>query len=139
MEDVGAQAVDRQVAPGRPAGELVRSQEGGVDHARGLADQRAHQLVVADAARALGEEREHDVPTVVVGEALARGEHAREAVEHRQVLLGRGKPVHGHGHHVRRDVVERVLVEVVADPRPVGEQVLDGHVAGDQRQVAAQQ
>ena len=97
MEDVGAQAVDRQVAPGRPAGELVGAQEGGVDHARGLADQRAHQLVVADAAGALGEEREHDVATVVVGEALARREHGREAVEHRQVLLGRGEPCTGTG------------------------------------------
>ena len=140
MEDVGPQAVDGQVAPGGPAGELVGAQEGGVDHARGLADQRAHQLVVADAARALGEEREHDVPAVVVGEALARrGTRSGSRRAPRRYCSAVASSCTGTGITYAVDVVERVLVEVVADPRPVGEQVLDGHVVGDQRQVVAQQ
>ena len=43
--------------------------------------------------------------------------------------------MHRHPDHVVGDVAQRRLVEVVADARAVGEQVLDGHGIVDQRQV----
>ena len=93
----------------------------------------------AHATRAFGQQREHDVAAVVVGEPLAGGEHGRVPVQHRQVLLGRRQLVHRHRHHVVGDVADGVLVEVVADPGTVGQQVLDGDVVGDQGQVVAEQ
>ena len=60
------------------------------------------------------------------------------AVEHREIVLGDRELVDGDGHDVVGDLVAVALVEVVADPRPVREQMLDRHVVGDQRQVAAE-
>jgi hypothetical protein len=60
-------------------------------------------------------------------------------VQHRQVPLGRGELVHGDRQHVVGDVGEGVLVEIVPDPRAVGQQVLDGDVVGDEGQVVAEQ
>ena len=59
-------------------------------------------------------------------------------VEHRQVLLGGRQLVHGHGQHVVGDLVTGVFVEVVADARPVREQLFHRDVVGDERQVPAE-
>ena len=47
--------------------------------------------------------------------------------------------MHRHRHDVVGDLAAAVLVEIVADPRPVREQVLDGDVVRDQRQVLAEE
>jgi hypothetical protein len=60
-------------------------------------------------------------------------------VQHRQELLGRRELVHRDRHQVVSDVVDGILVEVVADPGPVCQQLLDRHVVGDQGQVCAEQ
>ena len=52
------------------------------------------ELVVRDAARALGEHREDDEAAVAVREALAGRELRRIAVEDGHVVLGCREPVH---------------------------------------------
>jgi hypothetical protein len=47
--------------------------------------------------------------------------------------------VHRHRHHVVGHVGYRVLIEIVPDARAVREQVLDGDVVADQRQIGAEQ
>ena len=89
MEHVRPQAVHGQVAQGSPCRKLVGAQERGVDHACGLADEGAHQLVELRAGRPFGQQREQDVAGVVVGEPLAGTEHGCVPVQGRQVLLGR--------------------------------------------------
>ena len=59
--------------------------------------------------------------------------------EHGEVLLGRRELVHRDRHQVVVHVEVHVLVEVVADAGAVGEQLLDGHVVVDQREVLAEQ
>jgi hypothetical protein len=59
--------------------------------------------------------------------------------EHRQELPGCHQLVHRHRHHVAVHVADGVLVEVVTDPRPVRQQVLDRHVVGYQGQVLPEQ
>lgn len=46
--------------------------------------------------------------------------------------------MHGNRHDVRVPVFEQVLVEVVTNPRSMGEQVLDGHAIINERQIVAQ-
>jgi hypothetical protein len=62
----------------------------------------------------------------------------RVPVEDCQVLLGRRELVHRDRHEVLVHVDIRVLVEVVADPRAVREQVLDGHVVADERKLVSE-
>ena len=95
--------------------------------------------VEVHAARAFGEQCEHHVAAVVVGEPFAGRGHGLVPVQDRQVLLGRRELVHRHRHHVVGDVADGGLVEVVADPGAVRQQVLDRHVVGDQGQVLAEQ
>ena len=54
-------------------------------------------------------------------------------VEHREVVLARSRGCAPGPAGRSAHVVVLVLVEVVPDPRPVGQQVLDGHVVGHQR------
>ena len=138
VEHVRPRAVDREIPERGAARELVRAQELGVAHARRLAHAPAHELVERHAARPLGDQREHHVAAVVVGEPLARWEHGGVAAEHREELLGRRELVDGNRHHVVGDVVDRVLVEVVADARSVRQQVFDRHVVADEREVPAE-
>ena len=88
-------------------------------HPRGLADAAAHQLVEGDAARPLGDQGEHDVAAVAVGEPLAGRELGRVAAEHGEVVLRLHELVDGDGHQVGGEVEVFLLVEVVADARPV--------------------
>ena len=86
----------------------------------------------------LGDQRQHDVAAVAVGEAFAGRELRRVAIEYGEVLLGRRELVHGNRQQVVGEVEILLLVQVVADARPMGEEVLDGHLVVDQRQVAAE-
>lgn len=61
------------------------------------------------------------------------------AVEHRQVLLGRRELVDGDRHQVLLEILLDVLVQVVADAGPMGEQVLHRDVVADQGEVASQE
>ena len=81
----------------------------------GCADTLMHEIVERHAARPLGDQREHDEPSVAVREARPRRELRGMTVEDDEVLLGRRQLVHRNRHHVVTDVVLRVLVEVVAD------------------------
>ena len=90
------------------------------------------------AADALGDEREHHVPAVAVGESLAGRELLREAVEGGQERLGLGERMQRQGEDVVVDLPVAFLVEVVADTGGVGEQVLDRDRVVDQRQVVAE-
>ena len=88
--------------------------------------------------RAFGNERQHDVAGVAVREALTGRVLARVAVEHREVVLGGRELVHWYRHHVLLDLESGFLVEVVADARPVRQEVLDRHAVVDHRQIAAE-
>ena len=59
-------------------------------------------------------------------------------VQHGEELLGGRQLVDRHGQHVVVVVVLLVLVEVVADARPVGEELLDGDPVVDQWEVSAE-
>ena len=83
----------------------------------------------------LGDQRQHDVAAVAVREALVGCELRRMPVENGDVLLGGRELVHGDGHQVVVDVEVALLVEVVTDPRAMGEQMLDGDVVADERKV----
>ena len=61
------------------------------------------------------------------------------SVEDGEVLLARCELVHRDRHQVLVDVDVRVLVEVVAGPRAVREQVLDGDVVADEQEVVAEE
>ena len=89
-------------------------------------------------ADALGDERQHDVAAVGVREALVGCELARVAVEHCEVVLGGRKLVYGDRHDVIADLPSGLLVEVVADARPVRQELLDRHAVVDQGQIAAE-
>src|SRR6185312_8060687 len=139
MEDVAPQgAVDLDVPGGCPGGELVGAQERRVRQPGGPAHALLDQLVEGHAARALGDERQDDVAGVAVCEALAGRELARVAVEHHEVVLGGRELVDRYGHHVVLDLEAGFLVEVVADARPVRQEVLDRHPVVDHRQIAAE-
>ena len=131
-------AVDLEVAERSAARKLVRAQELGVDHSRRLADALSHEVVERDPADPLGDQREHDVPAVAVREALAGSELRREAVEHGEILLGRRERVHRDRQQVIRQIELDILVEVVADPRSVRQQVLHRDGVVDQRQIGAE-
>lgn len=73
-----------------------------------------------------------------VGEPLVRGEDGHVAVEDGQELLRALQLVHRDRHQVVGDLVPGGLVEVVADARPVGEQMLDGDTVADEPQVGSQ-
>ena len=78
------QPVDRRVAERGAAGQLVGAQELGVAHPGRLADALPHEVVERRAARPLGDQREHDVAAVAVGEPLVGRELGRVPVEHRE-------------------------------------------------------
>jgi hypothetical protein len=84
------------------------------------------------------DQREHDVAAVAVGEALARRELLRVPGEDLEICLGRREPLRRDGKQVVRKVQVELLVEVVADPRPVRQQMLDGDALVDERQVGAE-
>jgi hypothetical protein len=116
VEHVRPQAVSSQVAEGGAPRQLVGAQELSVDHACRLADQRANQVVEPHAACSLGQERQHHESAVVVGEPFAGWKGRRVTVEEGHELLGRRQLVHPYRHQVVADVVDRLLIEVVADP-----------------------
>ncbi len=79
VKDVAApHSVDLEVAHRGPTGQLVATQERGVDHAGRLADALVHEFVEPDAAGPFGDQREDDETTVAVRELLACGELGRE-------------------------------------------------------------
>ena len=88
---------------------------------------------------ALGKQRQHDVAAVVVGEHLAGRRDLGMTAEHSQVVLGADQLVDRNREHVVGDRLDGVLVEIVADPRPVAEQVLDRDGFVDQWEVGAEQ
>ena len=108
-------------------------------HAGRLEHVATHQLVVRGTACALDEQGQHHVAAVVVSEALASREDRWVAGKDGEVLLGCGELMDRNGHGVLGDVVKHVLVEVVANAGPVGQQVLHGDVAGDLGQVLVEQ
>ena len=67
-----------------------------------------------------------------------RGKLLRETVEHPQVLLRGRQFMHRDGKHVVGHILEDVLIEEVADPRAVGQQLLDGDSVIDQREILTQ-
>src|SRR5207247_1479122 len=62
----------------------------------------------------------------------------RVPVEYDHVVLGRGELVYRDRHAVPVRVELDALVEIVADARPVREQVLDRHLVVDERKVATE-
>ena len=140
VQHVAANApVSVDVALCHGAGELVGPREVRVEHSRSTEDALDHEIVIRHAARPLGEDGEHDVGTVVVGEPRAGRERRRMAVQDGEVVLGRRQVVHRHGHHVLGHIRMQLLVEVVADARAVCQQLLDRHVLRDQRQIGAEE
>src|SRR3954452_7755957 len=122
MEDVRPpRVVEIEVPTSRSSRELVGPQERRVAHASALADAALHELVEGSAGRALGDEREHDVAAVAVGEALAGRELRRVAVENREVVLRRREFVYGDGHQIRIEIEVILLVEVIPDARAMRE------------------
>jgi hypothetical protein len=95
--------------------------------------------VEGDATRPSGDERENHEAAVGVREALPGRELRREPVEDSEICLGRVELVHGHCQQVGVEVELLLLVDVVADPRAVREQVLDRHVVADEREVVAEE
>ena len=87
---------------------------------------------------ALGDQREQHIAPVAVRESFIGSELLRVPAENREVLLGCPQLVNRYGHHVVVDREVGLFVEVVADARPVREQLLDGHVVGDQRKIASE-
>ena len=86
----------------------------------------------------LRDQGEHDVAAVAVGEALAGRELLRVPVEDVEIRLGRRELLRRDGQQVVREVQIELLVEVVADPRPVREQVLDRDALVDEREIGAE-
>ena len=127
-----------QVAERGIRGKVIGAQECGAGESCPVADLGLHELMEAAAAHPLGDEREHHVPAVAVGESLAGRELLREAVEGGQERLGLGEQVQRQGEDVVVDLPVAVLVEVVADTGGVGEQVLDRDGVVDQGQVIAE-
>lgn len=97
MEHVRPRTVDAEVAERGISRKLVRPEVRGLVHARRMAHPSSNELVERHPARALGDQREHDVPAVVVGEPLARRRHRLVAVDHGEVLLGGGSRCTGTG------------------------------------------
>ena len=139
VQDVGAQPVVVEVADGGAAGEGVGAQERCVGEGGGLADALVDEVVEGDPGGPFGEQCEHHVTAVAVGEAVVGFVFHRVAVEHGEELLGGGQGVDGHGQDVVVAVVDLVFVEVVTDPGAVGQEVLDGDAVVDQWQVGAEQ
>src|SRR3954452_20042189 len=122
MEDVRPpRVVEIEVPTSRSSRELVGPQERRVAHARALADAALHELVEGSAGRALGDEREHDVAAVAVGEALTGRELRWVAVEDGEVVLRRRELVHRDGHQILVEIEVVLLVEVITDPRAMCE------------------
>ena len=139
VQHVGSQRrLGGEVAEGDAAGQLVGAEEGGVDHPGGRAHPFLHEVVESGTARPLGDQGQHDVTAVAVGEVLAGCRHARMPVEHGEELLGGRQLVHRHRQHIVVRRVELVLVQVVADTRSVRQQVLDRDGLVDQREVGAE-
>ena len=127
-----------EVADRGVAGQFVEAQVRRPRQAGGGEHACRDEVVERHAARAFGDEREHHVAAVAVREPLARRELLREAVQRPHERLGLGELVHRHGQDVVVDLPLALLVEVVADPRRVAEQLLDRHRVVDQRQVVVQ-
>jgi hypothetical protein len=95
--------------------------------------------VIRHAARSLGDDREHDEAAVAVRDIRTCSELRRMAVEDRHVVLRPEECVHGNRHRVVGDLELVVaLVEVVADPGAMREQMLDRDVVGDERKVISE-
>jgi hypothetical protein len=135
MKGVRAQTVCCEVADGRPGRQLVAPQKRGVVHRSGPADALIDELVERHAGRALGEKRENDVAAVAVRERRAGLELLRVPAQHDEVVLRGGERVYRDGQDVVRDLAGSVLVQVVADPRAMGEEMLDRDVVADEREI----
>ena len=86
----------------------------------------------------LGDHAEHDEAAVAVGEPLAGRGRLRVPAEDREVVVAGREVLDGDRHRVVVDVAPALLVEVVADARAVGEEVLDRDPVVDQREVVAE-
>ena len=119
--------------------QVVERQEPGARQPCRLDDEAVHDLVVRRARGSFEQDREHHVAAVAVGEPGAGSELLRVPLQHRQEGLGGGQCVPRDGEDVVGHLPVAVLVEVVPDPRGVGEQVLERDAVVDQRQVVAEQ
>src|SRR3954470_8139923 len=138
VEDVPTpRPLDLHVSHRRAPRELVRAEEGRVTHPRGRADQVPDEVGERPGRHPLRDQGEQDVAAVAVGEALAGRELLRVTVENFEIRLGRRKLLSRDWKQVLREVQIELLVEVVADPRPVREQVLDGDALVDEREIGA--
>ena len=116
MEDVAAHhAIDLEVSERGTSGEFVGPQKRCVDHPCGLAHALVHEVVKRHTADTLGDQGEHDEPTVAVRKVFTRLELGGMAVEGDEILLGVGQLVYRNRHHVVTDVGVGVLVEIVTD------------------------
>src|SRR4051812_43070207 len=131
MQHVGTEPVAGEVPARGTCWEFVGPQDRGVGHPGRLENASPYKLVVAGAARSLDEQGQHDVPTVVVGEALAGGEDRRMTSQNGEVRLGGGELMYRDREGVAGHVVEPVLVEVIADAGSVRKQMLHGDVVCD--------
>jgi hypothetical protein len=89
----------------------------------------------ADTGCPLGDQGEHDIATIAVGELLARGKLGRVSSEHPQILLGGRELMNRDSQHIVGGRETGFLVEIVTDARSVCQQLLDRHLVVDQRQV----
>ena len=138
VEHIRRQAVGREVADGRATRQLVGLQERSVTHARGCAHALRNELVKRGSRGPLGDQREDDIATVAVREPFTGRELLREPVERGEVLLGGPQLVHRDPRYVILDLVAGVFVEIVADPGPMREQLLDGYLVVDEREIASE-
>jgi hypothetical protein len=77
---------------------------------------------------------EHDVTAVAVGEAVTGSELGQLAGQDRKVRRCPVKLMHRNVEHVIGDL-HGLLVEVVTNPGPVREEMLDAHLITDQRKI----
>src|SRR5207245_10988549 len=110
----------------------------GGTQARGGAPALRDDLVNRGSRGPLGDQREDDIATVAVREPFTGRELLREPVERGEVLLGGPQLVHRDPRYVILDLVAGVFVEIVANPGPMREQVLDGHLVVDEREIASE-
>ena len=137
VEDVRARLVDdirgRFVRAARPtAGTRCRPSR----PARRPACARARRTARRSRARRAAQARRSRCCSTRTARPARTSSGTRRA---RQVVLRRREPVDRNRELERVDVGVDLLVEVVADPRAVREQVLDRDVVADERQVAAEQ
>ncbi len=137
----GARSCGRRCRPGtreRDPRHVVGAGISARRHPGGSEDALLDELVERRLRRALRHQRQQHETAVAVGESRARRAHLRPAVEHRHERLGVVELMQGAVDHVVGDRTAR-LVDVVADARRVGQQVLDRDGVVDEREIVAEE